>query len=278
MNNSEDSRIKLLRSLAGAVSLFETLQIEFQETRELDAELCTKLELEIVGLIAAVQGAAGIVPTDHSAKNIQSRLKKATSDSRKPDYVHWSRLAYWTEYDAVALAAGCDPELVDWTESNRLLEWVRAAVEQGALPERISPAAFMHWVDRLGDSNVSLPEELRQAIEDHQSIDFRFDQKERTKETHHSTIESISPEYDPDSKSRLTVTPRTFHTTQKLLAYFMNSAGLIDLSSDDMPSHSQAAEIAEKMAALSITDKTVLKHLKDAAMTARQAMKKIPRR
>ena len=140
------------------------------------------------------------------------------------------------------------------TESNQLLEWVRAAVQQGALQEPISPVAFMRWVDRLGDERVTLPEELRQAIANHQSIDFGGGECERPNETRRWTLDSDSPEYDRDSvpedledkKGRLTASPRTFRTTQKLLAYFMNSAGLIDLSGEKMPAviHSQAAEIA----------------------------------
>ena len=290
MTNRKDMRIGLLRSLEGAVTLFQRLQAELKETKELDVELCTNLEREILRLSAAVRGfqtGARIVPAEVvRTDNRLPHFVEVPPGSRKPDYVHWARLAYWNDHDAVALAAGCDPELVDWTESNRLLEWVRAAVEQGALHERISPAAFMHWVDRLGDSNVTLPEELRQAIANHQSIDFGSDKGERTNETHHSTVGSNSTEYDPDSvaedlednKGRLTVIPRTFRTTQKLLAYFMNSAGLINLSSEEMPVHSQAAEIVANMARPPLTDKTVLRHLKDAAMTARQAMRKSPPR
>jgi hypothetical protein len=289
--NREDIRIGLLRSFEEAASLFQRLQVELKEMKELDVELCTNLEREILRLSAAVQvfqTGAGIVPVEVRAKKILPHFEEAPPGRRKPDYVHWARLAYWTDYDAVALAAGRDPELVDWTESNHLLDWVRAAVEQGTLREPISPAAFMHWVDRLGDRSVSLPEELRQAIANHQSIDFGADKEERPDETRRSTLESNSSEYDPDSvaedmedkKGRLTASPRTFRTTQKLLAYFMNSAGLIDLSSEEMPPvvHSQAAEIAASMQRPPLTDKTVLKHLKDAAMTARQAMGKSPPR
>ena len=289
MTNREDMRIRLLRSLEEAVILFQRVQADLKETKELDVDLCTKLDHEVLRLSAVVRGfrtGAPTVPPEAIRKdNRHPHFVEVPSGSRKPDYVHWARLAYWNDHDAVALAAGCDPEMVEWTESNRLLEWVRAAVEQGALPERISPAAFMHWVDRLGDSNITLPVELRQAIANHQSIDFRSDKKERTKETHHSIVEGNSPEYDPGSvaedleadENRLTIIPGTFRTTQRLLAYFMNAAGLIDLSSENMPVHSQAAEIARKMARPVLTDKTVLKHLKDAAITARQAMRKSPR-
>ena len=280
MNNPEDDRIDLLRSLVEAVSLFQTLQVELKENKKLEPEFCTNLESEIVRLTAVVQSfqtAAGIVPTEVSSKKVLSRLKEAPPGSRKPDYVFWSRLAHWTEYDAVALAAGCDPELVEWTESNRLLEWVRAAVEQGALKAPISPAGFMQWVDRLGDEGVTLPEELRQAIVKHQSIDFGSSGGERRNETH--APEAERPGYDLDALAegmehadhRLTASPRTFRTTQRLLAYFLDRAGIVDLGGEGKLAltHAQAEEIGAGVGLPAISDKTVLRHLKQAVLTAR---------
>jgi hypothetical protein len=281
LTNREDARIGLLRSIDEAVSLFQRLQTDVKETKELDLKLCTNLQREILKLTAAVQGFQADAQTDP----VEDRVKKTTLNFeevphglRKPDYIHWARLAYWTDYDAVALAAGCDPELVDWTESNRLLEWVRAAVQQGVLHEPISPAAFVDWFDRLNDSDVTLPEELRQAIMDHRSV--FFGETKATDPRDPVDTRSAAPTSESDQPIiKKGSEKRVWETTQILLVHFMRSSGAIEISEGDPPavSWSAARDFAE-LNSIGRSGDAVQTHLNNALKAVRNLeLKKVSR-
>lgn len=90
------------------------------------------------------------------------------------EFPYWSKIAYWTADEAVALSFSRDPRVV--TAENvkchasldplprrykAQLEFVTRAVQAGQLSRRFSPATFLAWAGRAG---FLLPQQLVDAV------------------------------------------------------------------------------------------------------------------
>jgi hypothetical protein len=94
--------------------------------------------------------------------------------SARADYGHWSKAAYWTLEEGIALLLGRAPEVVTWdvvkefVDSSpfaagyqRLRDLVLRAHGVGQLNDRIDPADFLDWAKR---TEVEYPRELEEHL------------------------------------------------------------------------------------------------------------------
>lgn len=79
----------------------------------------------------------------------------------RADLEHWSRMAYWTLEEGIALSYGYDPNLVnpEWfaaqphsfgDEYRRQVELAARAMAKGLLEEHSQPLAFIAWAKTIG--------------------------------------------------------------------------------------------------------------------------------
>ena len=117
------------------------------------------------------------------AKEAAEQLAQAESEERtrffnrpyaKADFGHWSKAAFWTLDEAVALSFGKAPERVTWEAIKPLVDvspfayqyWrrrdlaLRAAASK-QLSERTGPGFFLAWAKR---TDLAVPSELEAAI------------------------------------------------------------------------------------------------------------------
>jgi len=94
-----------------------------------------------------------------------------------PEFTHWSRMAYWTHDEAVALLLNLDPINVDLSvpekeeafplpievtlECLKLKNLISRAFEIQELKEKNAPEVYLEWADNKG---IKIPEALRQAV------------------------------------------------------------------------------------------------------------------
>lgn len=94
----------------------------------------------------------------------------------QPDLNYWSRMAYWTYDEAVALFLDRNPEIVNlsipkeerWTipidvvhDYLKVKNVMLRACEVQELEERNTPAIFLEWAENRG---IKVPDALRQAV------------------------------------------------------------------------------------------------------------------
>jgi hypothetical protein len=90
------------------------------------------------------------------------------------DFDHWSRAAYWTLEEAVALSFGKNPEIVTWAtiarwqnesgfalQFSRMLDLARRAVPWQQLFDPVSPGIFIGWARR---NEIAFPQALEDAV------------------------------------------------------------------------------------------------------------------
>jgi hypothetical protein len=90
------------------------------------------------------------------------------------DFVHWSKAAYWTVDEGVALLLGKSPDVVnsdsvrDYTEVSafahgyaKLRDLARRSQDSGQLARRIEPPIFLEWAKRIG---IEYPYELGEKV------------------------------------------------------------------------------------------------------------------
>ena len=81
----------------------------------------------------------------------------------KADFAHWSKAAYWTLEEAIALSFGKDPRLVNWktieahanvspfvAEYRNLRDLASRAKHMGQLYDPVVPGIYLAWVSRIG--------------------------------------------------------------------------------------------------------------------------------
>lgn len=89
------------------------------------------------------------------------------------DFEHWSRAAYWTQEEAIALSFGKNPEFVTWEKIKRF-QGASFVVRYGRLRElarraalgrhphaRLEPGDFISW---MRNHDLSFPPELEDAV------------------------------------------------------------------------------------------------------------------
>jgi hypothetical protein len=90
------------------------------------------------------------------------------------DFVHWSRAAYWSIHEGVALLLGKAPDVVNWEsvrdyaevspfarEYAKLRDLALRAQESGQLALRTEPSTFFDWAKRTG---IEYPSELEEQV------------------------------------------------------------------------------------------------------------------
>lgn len=109
------------------------------------------------------------------AEEVDAERPHSQPNAKGPDYDLWTKHAYWTVDEMVALALARDPAVVSWSLVKReldrgsafakryatLREIVGRAVATGQLNRTTGPLEFMEWADRL---RVELPRGLSTAI------------------------------------------------------------------------------------------------------------------
>lgn len=117
------------------------------------------------------------------AKEAAEQLAQAESEEQtrffnrpyaKADFGHWSKAAYWTLDEAVALSFGKAPERVTWEAIKPLVDVSPFAYQYGRrrdlalraaaskqLSERTGPGFFLAWAKR---TDLAVPSELEAAI------------------------------------------------------------------------------------------------------------------
>jgi hypothetical protein len=91
------------------------------------------------------------------------------------DFDHWSKMAYWTIEEAIALSLGKNPEYVDWKkiesykqvsplvrDYSKRRDLAKRAVAIKQLTDGVIPGFFLGWANR---NELSTPEELVQLVE-----------------------------------------------------------------------------------------------------------------
>jgi len=102
------------------------------------------------------------------------------SPDAKADLEYWSKAAYWTLNEAVALTVRKEPKVVtheavekyhgvsDIAKTYRkTLELAYRARKIKELPEPLPPIIFLEWADR---HRISLPEQLVQSVKKHSAV------------------------------------------------------------------------------------------------------------
>jgi len=102
------------------------------------------------------------------------------SPDAKADLEHWSKAAYWTLNEAVALTLGKEPKIVtqeavekyhgvsDLAKTYRkTLELANRARKIKELREPLSPIIFLEWADR---NMISPPKQLVQSVKKHSAV------------------------------------------------------------------------------------------------------------
>lgn len=90
------------------------------------------------------------------------------------DYSYWSKQAYWSINEAIALILGKDPRKVTWDEVkkyipnspfankfNELKELASRYVICKELYDPVFPGVFLAWIERM---DISIPIELKEAV------------------------------------------------------------------------------------------------------------------
>jgi hypothetical protein len=135
----------------------------------------------------------------------------------------------WSVFDAAALAAGRDPEAVNWVEPTPLLQWLQSAVQSGHLKEPFSPPSFLQWFDQLGDESVVLPPGLRQAIANHECLNSGSKPSAGSSDIGSLTADKQDGRVSSGAQTKVV---RTLH---RLLVYVMTSGTSIEITGSVPP-------------------------------------------
>lgn len=100
--------------------------------------------------------------------------------ARNADFAHWSRCAFWTLEEGVALSLGKDPQQVGWPgikhsggslplakEFGRRMDLAQRAVEARLLTTKNPPGFFLGWARRV---SLDVPEELVEQVARHGQV------------------------------------------------------------------------------------------------------------
>lgn len=109
----------------------------------------------------------------------KEQLRFYNLPSSNADFEHWSKTAYWTLEEAVALSFGKNPDLVSWNKLKnhtknftspfiekyrKTRELTRRAKVAKQISDPVWPGAFITWANRNG---LSFPQELVGKVESH---------------------------------------------------------------------------------------------------------------
>lgn len=113
------------------------------------------------------------------------RVEKLSSimANKRPDLTYWSKMAYWSHDEAVALLLNKDPDIVNlsileeeqWPplpmdvvcDCLKVKKLVFRAFEAQELKERNAPEIFLKWAENRG---IEVPDALRQAVSINRNI------------------------------------------------------------------------------------------------------------
>lgn len=105
----------------------------------------------------------------------QERQRFYNQPQAQADFDHWSKAVYWTLEEAIALAFGKEPEVVNWKAVEpyrkaspfvmryaRVRDLARRAKNLDQITDPCLPGHFLAWAQR---NDFSVPEALTQAVE-----------------------------------------------------------------------------------------------------------------
>jgi hypothetical protein len=138
------------------------------------SELRTKTPDELSALVSEAQA--------QEANTLRTKLEKEESERffhrsyAAADFDHWSKATYWTLDEAVALAFGKSPDIVNWQNVQplvnvsafakqfaRVRDLVNRAKNWQQLYDPALPGFFLAWARR---NEIAVPEELVKAVEE----------------------------------------------------------------------------------------------------------------
>lgn len=114
------------------------------------------------------------------------------SDTQKPDYEHWSRLAFWTLEETISLCCDIEPGFteeklnIDFIKLDRL---IRRAAETGVFAVPVKPAEFTLWVTA---NRIAFPADLQRHVLTRSDswVDWKAEAR-RYKETAEQAVEGF---------------------------------------------------------------------------------------
>jgi hypothetical protein len=156
--------------------------VTLSEARE-SAATYRKMAREGGDPVAARRRKRAVIPTFAEAARSVHATHAAEAEERdrffnRPgagaDFVHWSKAAYWTIDEGVALILGRAPDVVNWESVRdyahvspfagryaRLRDLALRAQESGQLVWRTEPRIFLAWAKR---TNIEYPSELQEQV------------------------------------------------------------------------------------------------------------------
>lgn len=200
------------------------------------------------------------------------------------DFDFWSKAAYWTIDEAVALSLGKQPQAVNWetvkphlnaspfaVEFERRRMLASRAKDTNQLADGNLPGFFLAWAAR---NRIDIPPELIEAVEGHghQIADWKtaYDEAQATISALHAQLEELRHEPFEERETELTGRPEKPLITRERKTALKLIIGIALVAYGAEPFKAKRSgiykEIADDLAErdLSITDDTVRKWLREA--------------
>jgi hypothetical protein len=164
-------KVRVLRAATGTYSLENKRLLEDVEAYK--SELRTKAPSEIDAMVEAERAKAQAELAARAAREEQDKF--FNQPHARADFDHWSKVAYWSIDEALALSMGKDPQVVSWKKIEGLQQvsdFVRhygkrrqlalRAVAIRQLTDGVLPGLFLGWAKR---NELDVPEELVLLVE-----------------------------------------------------------------------------------------------------------------
>ncbi len=208
-----DRRFPTLKARRGVAHALGRPRREREETEAMiekaeryEEELLLKPRAEIEALVEH-EKAAEKRETDERAKRIEERRFFNAHDAAA-DFDHWSKAAFWTIDEAVALSLGKEPRVVQWHKLESLIEtsdfareyaarWMLAKRAKTArqLDDHNLPGFFLAWAAR---TRIDIPSDLIGAVRalGHQIADWKtaYDEGQATNSALRAELDELRRE------------------------------------------------------------------------------------
>lgn len=163
----------LLPSSSDGGLTFEQREKELREVSAYEAELRAKPADELNALVK--QEKEKERREQQAREEREERQRIFNQPHAKADFEHWSKAAYWDLDEAIALAFGKAPEVVNWREVHqytrispfaikyaRVRDLILRATAMCELDDRIEPGIFLAWAKK---KEIDVPRELIDQVE-----------------------------------------------------------------------------------------------------------------
>jgi hypothetical protein len=229
-------------------------------------------------------------------EELEERKRLFNQPDAVADYAHWSKAAYWTLDEAIALSFGKAPEIVNWElvqkylnvsafalRYSRVRDLAGRAKLLGQLYNPVLPGFFLAWAKR---NEIDVPVELVEKVKargivigDWKDLYDKAKEKldeamlllgqkekkiaglEQEREALNARANAVDSTAKPESNAEKPVTTRERNNVARIIAA-LSQAGQIDLS--DPYKTARAIEALTEQNGTRVSDDTIAKWLKEA--------------